>query len=649
MGRLSVKIGMVILILAGMLGLTVITTTAFGWALPGSFLFPLQERLEQVTIIGSSSRRVERTLNLVERRIEDLLKRAGTSHELAALEALGSSIDLTTHEIANTSDKLNTDVLNRLVELLLQADAALNTLTELPRTDGDLLVNVQTRLKQLVYSLGEGKLIDVYEGHQSSLITQTGKPPDDASPVKAFFALTGSHAGLECLACHITGQFANTNSTCIGCHVDVTPAGNAHHFHTACDNCHTANSWQEIIWDHTPNVAEDCYLCHEWDVPSGHSSGQCSLCHGITSWLDGTSYHTEPSNCWTCHIEEAPYNHYTWQCSKCHTTTSWSDAEYHPIIETLPSNNVQSSHVDARCAQCHGDKQCSSCHEIMRPANHFAGQCSYCHVTDGWRQVTFLHSPDADCRSCHTATAPQDHYSGQCYDCHTFDGWTNPVFNHSGFTDCISCHASTAPDNHYPGQCSNCHHYTGWEDVRFSHIDLTDCIGCHASTAPPNHYSGQCSLCHNPSGWANVSFNHSGQTDCRSCHADDAPPDHFLAQCSDCHTPTTWGAVTFNHEGYTDCIGCHANDAPPDHYDLQCSECHTPTTWGEVDFNHVGYTDCISCHEDDRPDDHPQAQCSVCHNTNSWEDVNNSEIWMENSELLESTLNISCGACHLRL
>jgi len=648
MRRLSVKIGLVILALAIMLGLVAATMAVFGWALPGSFLFPLQERLEQATIIGSSNQRVERTLTLIERRIEDLQKRAGTSYELVALEALATSIDRTTHEIANATNKLNTDLLNQLVGLLLQADTALNTLTELPRTQHDLLVNVQTRLQQLANSLGEGTLIIVYDAHQSSLSTQIVKPLDNASPAKANFPLTGSHAGLDCMACHITGQFTDTNTTCVGCHVDVTPAGNAHHFHTACDNCHTTNGWQDIIWDHTPEVAEDCSLCHEWDVPQGHYPGQCSTCHTTSNWVEGTAYHSDPSNCWICHIEEAPFNHYTWQCSRCHNTTSWSDAEYHPIIESLPADEAQPSHVDARCAQCHGDMRCSSCHETNRPAHHFPGQCSSCHKTDSWSSVTFQHIPTADCRSCHADTVPPNHFPGQCSDCHTFEGWSNPTFNHSGFTDCISCHASTAPENHYPGQCSNCHLFTGWADVHFSHTGLTDCISCHASTAPPNHYSGQCSLCHNPSGWANVNFNHTGQTDCRSCHADDAPPDHFLGQCSDCHTPTVWGAVNFNHDGYTDCISCHANDAPPDHFDLQCSECHTPTVWSDVNFDHVGYTDCISCHEDDRPDDHPQAQCSICHNTNSWEDTKNGENLLYSSELLESTLSISCGTCHAR-
>jgi len=644
MRRLSVKIGVVILALAIMLGLVAVTMAAFGWALPGSFLFPLQERLEQATIVGSSTRRAERTLTLIERRIEDLQKRAGTSHELAALEALGTSIDRATHEIATNPDKLNTGLLNRLVELLLQAEAALNTLTVLPRTHGDLLVNVQTRLQQLVNTLNDGKLINDYEAHQSNLITQTGKPLDTASPVSAYYPLTGGHVGIKCLGCHITGQFLSTTTACVGCHVEMMPGG---HYRDACELCHTSNSWQELIWNHEGEATADCFSCHEWTAPLGHYPGQCSLCHGTTNWVDGTAYHSEPSNCWICHIEQAPFNHYTWQCSRCHNTTSWSDAEYHPIIDTLPDVDAQPSHVDARCAQCHGDMRCSSCHEINRPAHHFPGQCSSCHKTDSWRSVTFQHIPTADCRSCHADTVPPNHFPGQCSDCHTFEGWSNPSFNHSGFTDCINCHASTAPANHYPGQCSNCHLYTGWADVHFSHIGLTDCISCHASTAPPNHYSGQCSLCHNPSGWANVNFNHTGQTDCRSCHANDAPPDHFLGQCSDCHTPTTWGAVTFNHDGYTDCISCHANDAPANHYDLQCSECHTPTVWSDVNFDHVGYTDCISCHEDDRPDDHPQAQCSICHNTNSWEDAKNGDNLLYSSELLESTLSISCGACHM--
>ena len=618
MRALWIKVSLAIVSLFIVLGVAGVALAAFGWALPGSTLFPLQDRLEQVLIVGSSTRHADRYLVLVERRIEDLQARAGSSHEQAALEALGTSIDRAYQAIGKIPSEEVSDRFARLAALLEQADTTLSMLTELPRAQADILGFFRDQLQDLHLTISGVNLPGNLAGHQPDMTAQGGTTPDGASPVRAFFPLTGGHADLECWDCHITGEFQGVNTTCLGCHVGVTPAG---HYHAACDICHTANNWQEITWNHSGEIVADCYYCHEWDAPLVHYPGQCSQCHSTTSWIEGTDYHTGPSNCWACHIEKSPIHHYMWQCSSCHTTTSWSGAEYLTNGGDGHLGIVQPGHIETRCTECHGETRCSSCHEVDRPAHHYSGQCSNCHVPDGWSGVTFLHIPTADCRSCHADTAPANHYPGQCSTCHTFDGWEGAIFNHSGFTNCISCHAANAPANHYPGQCSNCHLQTAWSDVHFNHDGLTDCISCHADTAPPDHYGGQCSLCHNPSGWANVNFNHAGLTDCISCHADNAPPDHFDGQCSSCHTPTTWGNVNFNHDGYTDCISCHAGDAPPGHYDLQCSECHTPTVWGDVNFSHDGYTDCISCHEGDRPDDHPQAQCSICHNTDSWEDA----------------------------
>jgi hypothetical protein len=604
MRALWMKVGLAIILLFIVLGLAGVSLAAFGWTLPGNVLFPLQQRIEQALIIGSKASQADRYLDLVERRIENLQARAGTPHELAALEALGFSIDQAQHMIAKTPNNQANELLSRYLDLLIQVDPTLNSLVALPNTHGDLLTTFQTRLHALITSISSGRLLGGLARHQPELTAQMGTGLDGTSPVRAFFPLTGGHAGIDCLDCHITGEFQGTTKTCLGCHVDATPAG---HYHAECDLCHTINNWQEITWEHTNENASDCYYCHEWDAPHVHYPGQCSECHVSTGWVDGTTFHSEPSNCWTCHAEEAPAHHYLGVCSSCHTTNDWAEVTFVPSFETNLPEEVSTSHVDARCSQCHGEARCSSCHENTQPAEHFNGQCSQCHVTDDWQHVTFLHTPDADCRSCHTDTAPANHYPGQCLACHTFDGWAGAIFNHVGFTDCRSCHAATAPANHYPGQCSNCHNLLGWANVNFSHAGLTDCASCHAGTAPPNHYDGQCSLCHTPSGWANVNFNHSGLTDCISCHADDAPPDHF---------------------------------------DGQCSQCHTPTTWSNVNFNHDGYTDCISCHEDDRPDDHPQAQCSICHNTSSWEDAADRASITDSSLLLDSTLSVACGDCH---
>ena len=121
MQRLAVKISLAFLSMVIILGLTGVAAAIFGWILPGSLLFPLQEQLEGVTLVGSSARRAEKSLDLVERRIEDLKTRAGSEHELAALEALGSSIDQATQAIAHAPEDQVEALLQRLEALLEQA------------------------------------------------------------------------------------------------------------------------------------------------------------------------------------------------------------------------------------------------------------------------------------------------------------------------------------------------------------------------------------------------------------------------------------------------------------------------------------------------------------------------------------------------
>ena len=70
MRALWVKVSLAIVSLFIVLGVAGVALAAFGWTLPGSTLFPLQDRLEQVLLVGSNTRRADRYLALVERRIE---------------------------------------------------------------------------------------------------------------------------------------------------------------------------------------------------------------------------------------------------------------------------------------------------------------------------------------------------------------------------------------------------------------------------------------------------------------------------------------------------------------------------------------------------------------------------------------------------
>jgi hypothetical protein len=88
---------------------------------------------------------------------------------------------------------------------------------------------------------------------------------------------------------------------------------------------------------------------------------------------------------------------------------------------------------------------CQSCHN--RPSNHYSGQCSNCHNTNNWGDISLSnhrfpinhHGADGRCSTCH----PSGSSSYTCYACHDRN---KMIAEHEdrGITDidsrCASCH-----------------------------------------------------------------------------------------------------------------------------------------------------------------------------------------------------------------
>jgi hypothetical protein len=157
------------------------------------------------------------------------------------------------------------------------------------------------------------------------------------------------------------------------------------------------------------------------------------------------------------------------------------------------------AHAKASCEDCHAagvyqgtPRECAACHED--PHQGAKGlTCQSCHTVDSFRQAQVDHTELVECSSCHSETAPPNHFASQCSQCHVAgESWSAVQFDHAGLADCRSCHGETAPAGHFSAQCSQCHTSNGrWADVRFKHDGFTDCQSCH--TRPDGHFSGQCS------------------------------------------------------------------------------------------------------------------------------------------------------------
>jgi len=503
-----------VLVVISLIGITAgVALARSGSYLPGDTLFMLQYYAEQQQIrwYANKADRAERYLGLLERRLENLVKRTGSSHEIDSLIYLDDALDQAIRAVIEVPDDSEGVFQERLLSLVVLSEVAVHRLSVAPTQNPQQFASFSAKLSTIRVLTSDTQfafetLLSRIAGDLTDINLaqfQGGNPPgsDQAqvNPINVpfpegslanqhdFYPLVGEHTQLECTACHSDGVYDGTPNWCEACHGDDKPA---EHFIGDCGSCHTPVSWEDANFDHS---------------------------------LVGTT------ECLTCHSDEKPSNHYGNQCSACHYTNAWTPADFnHKVV---------------------GAVDCVSCHSTDKPVNHYDGQCSNCHNTDNWRNVNFNHSGQTNCQSCHSGDRPSGHYDGQCSSCHDTNNWRNVNFNHSGQTNCQSCHSGDRPSGHYDGQCSSCHNTNNWQNASFNHSGQTNCQSCHSGDKPSGHFSGQCSQCHNTNDWDDASFNHSAQKDCISCHAGDRPREHSNKQCSQCHNQRDWDDADDDDEG----------------------------------------------------------------------------------------------------
>jgi len=140
-------------------------------------------------------------------------------------------------------------------------------------------------------------------------------------PHPASFPLTGGHGGLQCLACHVSNQYASLSTDCYFCHENdyantQNPSHQSVEFSTTCEDCHTIKSWGSANWDHDASF---------FPIYSGKHRGE---------W----------NNCKDCHVSAPDYSHF--ECIECHAhRKSRMDSE-HDDERNYQYNSVA-------CYDCH--------------------------------------------------------------------------------------------------------------------------------------------------------------------------------------------------------------------------------------------------------------------------------------------------------
>ena len=617
-----------ILLVVGALLALMAETHPYG---PNDWRYGIQTAAEGVRmrLITEPAARFEYALRVSDYCLADLALADTAGHIDKAARALAKALDFAS-EVINTQEAGEAEtMLGALKVLFIRANLVLQAIR------GELATPAVVQLRNEINAALTGTTVVGSSGDGGSqLMLEVPIPFLVATYDHAQIALSGAHAKLECLDCHLAGVYSGTQAECRACH--QIPEAGAHiagltghmqpdnmnlsqlypnHFEGECEECHGLESWDPIAFNHIGVL--ECISCHEEDVPVdatdpevlAHYPGDCMLCHTDTEdWQVAEYSHNRSSDCLSCHDWEKPEAHYVeipFDCQTCHTyTDAWEHTSHHE-----------------------GYTDCVSCHEGETPEEHYEGQCYACHQTDDWLDIRFDHTNymEMSCTTCHEK--PDVHFPGECQTCHTTAYWSPAETAHSALANCNYCHMSSVPLYHYVGACEGCHQsFTSWFDTVFSHdagLLATECTTCHLKDAPNNHYCYDCCRCHNTNEWDQIYFDHVGAVNCLECHTPDTPPNHYLGMCSDCHfAGTSWTSVEFDHTLYTDCLDCHIDDAPRLHYNGQCSLCHYIDTWTHIDFYHgTTYTDCVYCHTDDAPANHYDLQCSSCHITDNWVQV----------------------------
>lgn len=279
----------------------------------------------------------------------------------------------------------------------------------------------------------------------------------------ANYPLTGVHATLTCVQCHVNNNYVNTPTACYSCHqADFTGTTNPNHvssgFPTDCSICHTTSGWSPSSFNHASI----------FPLTGAHATLSCTQCHTNNNWT------TLPTNCYGCHQADwngtTDPNHaaagFPTTCDTCHNTTAWTGATFNHNSTPFP---LTGAHVSVDCIRCHVNNvyagtptDCYSCHSAdytgtTNPNHTAAGwptTCTTCHTTTAWVPATLpvsyhtffpLNHGNANgvCTTCHTNSA--DYSVFQCTGCH---GGNNPAnFEHpnvSGYVynsvNCYACH-----------------------------------------------------------------------------------------------------------------------------------------------------------------------------------------------------------------
>lgn len=261
------------------------------------------------------------------------------------------------------------------------------------------------------------------------------------------FKLEGAHSKVSCEQCHHDPVYDKAPpDTCIGCHKN----DDRHNGRNGkkCNDCHTANNWSRIRFDH--NSATD------FPLNGKHADARCESCHKgeLSQQLEGT--------CISCHRgEDVHAGQLGTQCEQCHNEKAFSASiRFDHDLSKFP---LIGQHAVVSCDECHPGQTfkdtalaCISCHKDDDSHKAALGtECGSCHTPNDWALWRFDHNRQTQFE------LDGKHKGLACQACHSTPA-TNGVKQQSS---CDSCHR--ADDIHAGGfgrNCERCHSTDSFSD-----------------------------------------------------------------------------------------------------------------------------------------------------------------------------------------
>ncbi len=428
----------------------------------------------------------------------------------------------------------------------------------------------------------------------------------------------------------------------------------------------------------------DCLKCH--DTGNGVPNNKCLTCHTRvqSSITKGDTLHAR--------VKEQP-------CISCHT--DHKGRNFNPTqVDRKAFDHAKTgfpltgSHQKVKCEKCHtqqhknkagkavgmeflGLKQsCVACHK-KDDIHHFPPkqarlECSVCHNTTTWKEVTKIASKGFDHKKETGYELVGKHAQIKCDACH-LDKLTNKAkysFPELPKEKCLSCHADQHKDKlsakFRNGTCEQCHTQTDWKIERFDHaLAGYPLNGAHAKLPCVDcHKQGNAHKALKDFKWTGASAS------CVGCHKDfhgfgeeKNPKLGELTNCVHCHTEMDWRRdLLFSHDKDT------RYPITGKHKQVPCFECHKPKSGGPskkpftprtYDFKALQSKTCETCHKNPHPASAAkafrEAPCAGCHTTDGWKSVGGAGAkgGFNHSTMTKFVLDgdhakLTCNQCHMK-